>query len=66
MSSDHHTPTDAGAAPTGTEALQQQLVQCLMDVIAAPDDAGTARAADDVLSALDARLTDGRAGSAAA
>ncbi|MFH8990112.1 hypothetical protein [Streptomyces sp. NPDC017940] len=50
------TGTDSTPAPDAAEALQQQLVQALMGIIGAPDDAETARAADTVLRALDARL----------
>ncbi|MFH8797483.1 hypothetical protein [Streptomyces sp. NPDC017941] len=50
------TATDSTPAPDAAEALQQQLVQALMGIIGAPDDAETARAADTVLRALDARL----------
>lgn len=39
-----------------TEALRQSMVEALMRVIGLPDDEGTAREADDVLRALDARL----------
>ncbi|MVO88440.1 hypothetical protein GPA10_27680 [Streptomyces sp. p1417] len=53
----------AAPAPDSTESLQQQLVQSLMGIIGAPDDAETARAADTVLRALDARLA-GRAAAA--
>lgn len=50
--SDQATPD----APTPTDALKQQLVESLMGVIGAPDDADAARTADDILRTLDAEL----------
>jgi hypothetical protein len=55
MSTDHDTPT-AADAPTGADALKQQLVESLMGVIGAPDDPDVARGADEVLKALDGHL----------
>ncbi|MGW2114346.1 hypothetical protein [Streptomyces zhihengii] len=49
---------------TAVETLQQGLVGQLMAVIGAPDDKDVARAADDIVQQLDARLR--AAGSAAA
>ncbi|ESP95818.1 hypothetical protein KQH42_29925 [Streptomyces sp. CHA1] len=48
-------PPDA-PGPTPADALKQQLVESLMGVIGAPDDADAARTADDVLRTLDAEL----------
>ncbi|MFB6818836.1 hypothetical protein ACFCV8_30290 [Streptomyces sp. NPDC056347] len=48
--------TEHTAAPTGTDALEQKLVESLMGVIGAPDDQDVARASDEVLRALDAEL----------
>ncbi|MFF9899293.1 hypothetical protein [Streptomyces longispororuber] len=64
MTGTHHpdqdpAPPAPGTAPApgaGTDALKEQLVQHLMAVIGAPDDPATARAADQALTALDARL----------
>ncbi|MFE7384481.1 hypothetical protein ACFU9F_29475 [Streptomyces zhihengii] len=56
------TTTDTGT--TAVEALQQGLVGQLMAVIGAPDDKDVARAADDIVQQLDARLR--AAGAAAA
>ncbi|MEU9133856.1 hypothetical protein AB0D08_38200 [Kitasatospora sp. NPDC048540] len=39
-----------------TDQLKQSVVESFMAIIGAPDDLDTARAADDVVSALDARL----------
>ncbi|AJP00299.1 hypothetical protein TU94_00785 [Streptomyces cyaneogriseus subsp. noncyanogenus] len=49
-------PPAEAAAPTGADALKQQLVESLMGVIGAPDDLDTARRADDVLRTLDTQL----------
>ncbi|MGW8994357.1 hypothetical protein ACWGRF_31115 [Streptomyces zhihengii] len=61
------TDTDTTTTDTGTtavETLQQGLVGQLMAVIGAPDDKDVARAADDIVQQLDARLR--AAGAAAA
>lgn len=59
------TATDPTATDTtAVEALQQALVGQLMAIIGAPDDKDVARAADDIVQQLDARLHE--AGSAAA
>ncbi|MFF8446924.1 hypothetical protein ACF06Q_04420 [Streptomyces leeuwenhoekii] len=50
------TGTTGTVAPTGADALKQQLVESLMGVIGAPDDLDTARRADDVLRTLDTQL----------
>lgn len=58
------TATDTTADTASTEGLQQALVGQLMAVIGAPDDKDVARAADDIVQQLDARLR--AAGAAAA
>ncbi|MDH6224221.1 MULTISPECIES: hypothetical protein [Streptomyces] len=64
MSDSNGTTTTGTTGATSVEALQQAMVGQLMAVIGAPDDKDVARAADDVVRQLDARLRE--AGSAAA
>ncbi|MER8187611.1 hypothetical protein [Kitasatospora sp. NPDC094015] len=45
-----------------TDALKEKVVESFMAIIGAPDDLATAQAADDVVRALDARLTVEAAG----
>ncbi|QNP67754.1 hypothetical protein [Streptomyces genisteinicus] len=58
------TATGTTTETTAVEALQQAMVGQLMAVIGAPDDKDVARAGDDIVQQLDARLRE--AGSAAA
>ncbi|MGW1139566.1 hypothetical protein [Streptomyces zhihengii] len=65
--SNGNTAADTDTTTTDTtavETLQQGLVGQLMAVIGAPDDKDVARAADDIVQQLDARLR--AAGAAAA
>ncbi|MFF5569116.1 hypothetical protein ACFY7Z_30890 [Streptomyces sp. NPDC012623] len=45
---------------TTTETLQHAMLDKLMAIIGAPDDEDVARAADEVVRALDARLAEPR------
>ncbi|MFJ8885242.1 hypothetical protein ACIRJR_17785 [Streptomyces sp. NPDC102402] len=67
MSDNTHeaTPAEAPATEAGaTEALQHALVGQLMAIIGAPDDEDVARAADDIVQALDVRLRDAQTAAA--
>ncbi|MGW7049938.1 hypothetical protein ACWGDT_46380 [Streptomyces avermitilis] len=55
------TPT---AETTTTESLQHALVGQLMAIIGAPDDEDVARAADDIVQALDVRLREAQTAAA--
>ncbi|MFC5170817.1 hypothetical protein [Streptomyces mutomycini] len=63
MSDSNETTTPATGA-TATEALQQAMVGQLMAIIGAPDDKDVARAADDIVQALDVRLREDRTAAA--
>jgi hypothetical protein len=58
MPSEQTADPNAGQAPapTETDALKEQLVHSLMGIIEAPDDQDVARASDELLRTLDARL----------
>ncbi|GHF29925.1 hypothetical protein GCM10010218_08910 [Streptomyces mashuensis] len=45
---------------SGTDALRQSMVDYLMRIIGLPDDEELAREADEVVRALDGRLSTGR------
>lgn len=64
MSDSNETTTTDATDDTATEALQQAMVGQLMAIIGAPDDKDVARAADDIVQALDVRLREDRAAAA--
>ncbi|KPC78324.1 MULTISPECIES: hypothetical protein [unclassified Streptomyces] len=64
MSDSNETTTPDATGATETEALQQAMVGQLMAIIGAPDDKDVARAADDIVQALDVRLREDRTAAA--
>ncbi|HWU09735.1 MAG TPA: hypothetical protein VN520_25735 [Streptomyces sp.] len=64
MSDSNGTTAPDGTGAMTTEALQQAMVGQLMAIIGAPDDKDVARAADDIVQALDVRLREGRTAAA--
>ncbi|MET7909731.1 hypothetical protein ABZU45_32890 [Streptomyces avermitilis] len=70
--SDSEETTTTGTTTTGTtttettttESLQHALVGQLMAIIGAPDDEDVARAADDIVQALDVRLREAQTAAA--
>ncbi|MEU5165379.1 hypothetical protein [Streptomyces mutomycini] len=64
MSDSNETTTPDATGATATEALQQAMVGQLMAIIGAPDDKDVARAADDIVQALDVRLREDRTAAA--